>query len=277
MAESKFFTAKVVEEKTTMITGLGMENCYLVEGTERALLIDTLTGVGSLKAFVRELTDLPLTVVNTHGHVDHCGSNFEYGECLIHPDDVRLMYQHSDEKMRMGFVMSMQRGRDIVLTDEDVIPSCPIKTFPAYGGDVFDLGGRQIEVIAVPGHTRGTIVLLDRALRIVFSGDACNANTLLIDTGVSIEEYRESLVGFKSFMPAYDKLYGGHGPTFVPASIVDEGIELCSEIIAGTDDADPGNFMNRECLYGKKRVNGFQREDGKICNIAYTKDSILKK
>ena len=35
----------------------------------RDRLIDGLSGVGSLKAFVRELTDLPVEVVNTHGHV----------------------------------------------------------------------------------------------------------------------------------------------------------------------------------------------------------------
>ena len=60
MSESKFFKAQSILPGVTCITGLGMENCYLVEGSEKALLIDTLTGVGNLKAFVRELTDLPV-------------------------------------------------------------------------------------------------------------------------------------------------------------------------------------------------------------------------
>ena len=42
-------------------------------GKRKALLIDGLSGVGSLKAFVQELTDLPVEVVITHGHVDHWG------------------------------------------------------------------------------------------------------------------------------------------------------------------------------------------------------------
>ena len=60
--KSKFFTATRVDDRTTLITGLGGENCYLLEGDERSLLIDGLTGVGSLKAFVRELTDLPVII-----------------------------------------------------------------------------------------------------------------------------------------------------------------------------------------------------------------------
>lgn len=57
--ESKFFRAEKIYDNVTRIAGLGGEQCYLVEGSEKALLIDGLAGVGSLKAFVRELTDLP--------------------------------------------------------------------------------------------------------------------------------------------------------------------------------------------------------------------------
>ena len=50
---SKFFTAHKIYENVTQIGGLGGELCYLIEGEERVLLIDGLTGIGSLKAFVR--------------------------------------------------------------------------------------------------------------------------------------------------------------------------------------------------------------------------------
>lgn len=50
-------------------------NCAsLVIGTEKALLFDTMTGLGDLLGAVRELTDLPLSVVNSHGHFDHVGA-----------------------------------------------------------------------------------------------------------------------------------------------------------------------------------------------------------
>ncbi len=280
MHTSRFFKASKIFDNVTLISGLGGEQCYLVEGEKKALLIDGLSGVGSLKSFVRELTDLPVQIVNTHGHVDHCGANFEYGECLIHPADIRLMYDHSDPLMRLNFARSgaMFRPLPVEPTLEDVIPPRAVKTFPVFDGDSLDLGGVTLEVIGVPGHSFGTIVLLDRARRVVYSGDACNANTLLfLEGSASIEEYRESLLHFKSFQPEFDGMYGGHGPGPVPNTIIDEAIELCEEILKGTDDQIEGASIGRPCLYAKAKDDHFRRLDGKLANIAYSRENIRKK
>lgn len=280
MYQSKFFTAEKIFPHVTAITGLAGEKCFLIEGSEKALLIDALTGVGSLKAFVRELTDLPVQLVNTHGHVDHCGANFEYKECWIHPADVALMYEHSDPEMRLGFAKSGAAFGPLPVAPKpsDVIPPCPVKTYPVYDGDVFDLGGVTLEAIAVPGHTYGTIVLLDRAQRVVYSGDACNANTLLFLAGsTTIEEYKQSLLHFKSFQPEFDGMFGGHGPGPVPNTLIDEAIELCDEIMAGTDDQAPADSMGRPCFYAREKGPDFRRKDGGVANIAYAKDRIFSK
>lgn len=280
MQKSRFFTAIKLFDNVTLIVGLAGEQCYLIEGSEKALLIDGLTGVGSLKSFVRELTDLPVQIVNTHGHVDHCGANFEYGECLIHPADIRLMYDHSDPEKRLDFVTVSSMGRTLAVTPTmaDVIPPRAVKTFPVYDGDLLELGGVTLEVIGVPGHSFGTIVLLDRARRVVYSGDACNVNTLLfLEGSTTIEEYRESLLHFKTFQPAFDVMYGGHGTDSVPNTIIDEAIELCDQIMAGTDDQAEGASIGRPCLYAKKKDDRFRRLDGGLANIAYSKDNIWKK
>ena len=67
------------------ISDNGSDNMYLVEGRDKALLIDTGLGVARLSAFVRSLTTKPLTVVNTHGHPDHAGGNFEFKSVYAHP------------------------------------------------------------------------------------------------------------------------------------------------------------------------------------------------
>ena len=54
-------------------------------------------------------------------------------------------------------------------------------------------------------------------------------------------------------------------------------IELCDEIMAGTDDAVPGDFLGRPALYAKKKDPFFRRFDGGIANIAYSRDRIWKK
>lgn len=277
--QTKFFTAEKVRDNVTRIGGMGGEQCYLIEGGERALLIDALAGVGSLKALVRELTDLPVTVVNTHGHVDHIGADFEYGEVYLDPRDIPLLYAHSDREKRLAFAKSgawMGPLRTQPRLEDVTVPG-PIKTLPLDDGQVFDLGGVALETICVPGHTRGTVVFLDRAARVVYSGDACNANTLLfLPESASIEEYREGLLRLKSFQPAFDGMYGGHGPGPVPTSFIDEAISLCDQIMAGTDDAFPAESLGRRCLYAKAKDETYRRLDGGGANIAYSRENIWK-
>lgn len=275
---SKFFTATKIFDNVTQILGLGGEQCYLIEGSEKALLIDGLTGIGSLKAFVRELTDLPVELVLTHGHVDHAGAAFEYGACWVHPADIGQIYNGGDPDRRYNFVLGNRRGAAFQPKKDDVIPLCNVRTKPVYDGCVFDLGGVQIETIAVPGHTEGTLVFLDRARRVIYSGDACNPNTLLaLDGSTTIETYKQSLLHFMEFYDAFDVLYGGHGPHAVPKRIIEEAIELCDEIMAGTDDQYPMEFIGRPFLYARGFTGDFKTRDGKLANIAYKKETIFNK
>lgn len=279
--KSKFFTAREVQERVTCIAGLGGVNCYLVEGDERAALIDGLAGAGSLKAFVRELTELPVTLLNTHGHVDHIGADFEYGEAYVHPADIELLYRHADQEMRYAYARGGMRHapEGFALHLDDVVAPRAIKTHPLCEGQLFDLGGVVLETICVPGHTRGSVVFLDRGSRTLFSGDACNVSTLLYgEEATSVEEYRESMEHLKEFQPSFDAMFGGHG--FGPESsvLVDEAIELCDEIMAGTDDAVPAvGIQGQPCWYAKQKDERFCRLDGKRANIAYAKDRIWKR
>ena len=281
MYESKFFKARRIYDNVTLITGLGGEQSFLIEGSDKALLIDGLSGVGSLKAFVRELTELPVTLVNTHGHVDHIGADFEYKEVYIAPEDIPLMYAHSDMEMRLGFAKSGAMFAPLPTEPKlsDVTVPGPVNTLPMKDGDIFDLGGVKLDVIAVPGHTRGTVVFLDRDRRIVYSGDACNRNTLVYgEESASIEEFKESLLHFKEFQPAFDGLWGGHGGAMEQPEIIDSAIALCDEIMAGTDDAvEAVGFTGKACWYAKEKDQYYRRLDGGTANIAYSKDRIWKK
>jgi len=123
---------------------------------------------------------------------------------------------------------------------------CEIPGVPRKSGkvrDVFDLGDRQIEVIHVGGHSPGSIVLLDRRIRIAFTGDACNGNTLLgFGNALPIEEYLGNLLHFRAFKDAFDIMYGGH--QIMDPCTIDEGIETCAKVLAGTDDHEE-QFENK--------------------------------
>ena len=281
---SKFFTSKKIYDNVTLIS-CGTVQGFLVEGTERALLIDTLCGVGSLKGFVRELTDLPVTVVITHGHVDHAPGALEFGSCFIHPDDIALMYSDRcfSKERRLNFV-NMAYGKSETFPSQavmsDVIDVQAIRTYPVYEGDVFDLGGGvKIEVIEVPGHTYGTIVLLDEKNNCVYSGDACNVNTLInLPGSTTIEEYKESLLHFKTYQDRFDVMWGGHGPASVPKTTIDDGIALCDKILAGEDDAiETVTTSGAPGYLALERGDSFLPKAGGTCNIVYSKDMLRRR
>ncbi|MBR2989972.1 MAG: MBL fold metallo-hydrolase [Solobacterium sp.] len=276
---NEFFEAIEVRDRIWQILGQGGELCYLVEGKERAVLIDGLTGAGSLKAFIAEMTELPVEVILTHGHLDHTGAAFEYGHCYIHPDDIPLMYSpfHSSRERRFWFATmetDLATNRKPDLTIDDCVETVPVITYPLYDGDVIDLGDRTLEVIGVPGHTYGTLVFLDRKERILFSGDACNINTLLgLKGSTSIEQYLESLHHLKTYEDAYDVMYGGHGRNTVDRSIVDDAIAMCERILAGTDDAEPAvNMDGKTVYYGSAHNADYTPACGGLCNIQYDKE-----
>ena len=281
--KTKFFETNKINEYITQIIGLAGEQCYLIEGNDRALLFDGLCGEGSLKSFVRELTDLPVQMVLSHAHPDHCGAVFEYGECYMHPDDMALLYTDfvSGRQERWKFVAEVPEWALPVRTKtrlEDITPGCAVKTYPVYDGDMFDLGGVQMEVIGVPGHTRGSIVLLDRADRLVLSGDAINPNTLMALPGAAtVEEYKESVLHLKTFQPAFDSLYGGHGPEPVPARIVYDALMLIDRILNRTDEAiEEYDILGHRKVWRAASIGSdFLPLYGGFSNIVYHTDTLI--
>ena len=263
-----------------------MTYSYLVEGEERAMVVDTMFGYGNLRSFCRELTDKPLILVNTHYHGDHAGGNFDFDECYIHAADIPFLQPYL-ESVRDPAAFRAQRFermknaalpeyRDRILDTDFSMPH-PMNVWPIYDGDVFDLGGRRVEVIHVGGHTAGEIVLLDDKTGYAFSGDACNNNTLLnLPGSISVEEYYEFLQHFKTFQPRITHLYGGHED--FDNTIIDEALKLTRRVLDGTDDREERSNMGRPALYGARHnPNGKGREDGHDFNIAYTLENLHKK
>ena len=50
-------------------------HCYLLQGRERCLLIDTGLGISDISEEVKTLTETPVTAAATHIHWDHIGGH----------------------------------------------------------------------------------------------------------------------------------------------------------------------------------------------------------
>ena len=154
----------------------------LMIGTEKALLLDTGWGTGRLKKVVREITDKPLIVVNSHGHVDHVNGNMQFDEPIyIHPADIELCKAHSSRQMRQTIAAAAEQMTppEEKFNQEAFLSGGIGKLTPLEEGEVFDLGGKTLEVVALPGHTHGSIGLLYREEKVLFTGDAINGAVVL--------------------------------------------------------------------------------------------------
>ena len=80
--------------------------CTLLIGTERALVLDTCYGIGDLYSEIKNLTNLPLIVVNSHGHMDHSCGNYQFDEVYIHSNDLELVKKHNSLEWRKRNISS---------------------------------------------------------------------------------------------------------------------------------------------------------------------------
>ena len=279
-----YYKATEIAEKSWKIENAFCESsyalCYLIEGQDYALLIDSILGMGNLKAFCETLTDKPIRLVNTHAHSDHFGGNFFFDHCYLHHRDIGFFQQsigiRKEQIMEMAKGMALPEYQDMIEADDNFADWDPIRVFPVYDGDVFDLGGREIEVVEVGGHTPGSVVLIDHKTRIAYAGDACNGNTLLeFDNCLPVISYLRALLHLKDHQAEFDMVYGGH-EIFDP-SIVDEGIETVAKVVAGTDDrCERTGSMGSPVYYAAEKVkDGYARKDGKHFNMSYIPGKVL--
>ena len=124
-------------------------------------------------------------------------------------------------------------------------------------GDTLTLGSLTIRVMETPGHTQGSVCYLDPESGDFFAGDACNNNTLLMmDVSATIEEYLEALLALKERQGDIRRFYLFHGPSLQDKSCIDDNIQCCQDILAGTDDRVPVDFLGRPGYLAKERTPG---------------------
>lgn len=270
------FAHEKISPSTTRITAPGMELMYLVEGIERAALIDSGSGIGHLGALVRSLTDKSVIVLLTHGHIDHAMGAAEFDEVYINRADEYVYRQHSDMDYRMAG-MELCTQRDAIEPGE-IIPAMPVeKMRQMSGGDSFALGGLDIDIYDCPGHTRGSVVMLLRQERTLLLGDACNYGTFMHEWySTSIAEYESNLLRLREQVAGkYDRVWLSHGSGDGDIGLIDGVLDVCRDIMEGRADDVPFAFKDSRGFLAKTESSMGVRADGGVGNIIYSKDKII--
>lgn len=256
---SAFRITRIAPDVYHILDG-GEASFYLVEGQDRAAVIDTGITVGeTIMPTIRQLTDKPLILLLTHAHIDH----------FHHMDEFETVYMsHEELKMDAAVLESMMAGKQLKLE----------QTIDIRTGDQIDLGGEQLEVCLVPGHTPGSAVFLARQHDLLFTGDAIGSGYgvwMQVPGGLKLTTYYESLRFLLKWLVERGgrmKFYGGHNmqqfqSTYVPhynplnlgllADLIDLVDKIIQRQIVGRDsnaDKTFGLEPTRYACFGRAEI-----------------------
>lgn len=178
-------------------------SCYLIEGQDKALLIDTGLGEGNLAELVTSLTNLPVEVAITHPHGDHMHWVDSFDRVYLHKDDIALMREKSDV-FPATFRYPNNSHTEFIPIEE---------------GTKIHLGDIDVEVWELSGHTAHSVVFVDRSHKCIFTGDAIGSGYIVLlicseeHAMETVEQYRESLMKITPRMSELKNFawLGGHG------------------------------------------------------------------
>ena len=193
---------------------------FLLIGTNKAILIDSGHFCRNAREIVEQITDLPISVLNTHADPDHIACNHQFDTVMMNPSEFANLYSKCDEPQLMNLVT-------------------------IYPESALDLGNRVIELIPLPGHTPGSVAILDTKYRVLFGGDSIQTgNIFMFGPMRNMKAYEMSLVDLLKRNLGFDFVYPSHGE-----------LPVLPEVIS-TLISDAQKIMNIELPFKLQSVHG---------------------
>ena len=111
---------------------------------------------------------------------------------------------------------------------------------PLHDGDMIDLGERPLEIIEIPGHTPGSVAVLDISKRVLVSGDSVqDGNIFMFGKYRNLEAYIPSMRKLLKYTDRFDSVYPSHGTIPVDPGQIPKLIGYAEEILSGTAEGIP--------------------------------------
>ena len=203
----------------------------LLLGKEKALVLDTGYGIGNIYGEIRKITSLPLLVIDSHGHMDHTGGNYQFKEVYIHSKDYELVKKHNSLAWRKKNITSAKAINAIPggFDEERYLERREGNLLFLDNIKYFDLGKKTLEVIETPGHTAGSISLYCKEKKVMITSDAiCQYVWLFLAESTSVKDYINSTIKVLTY--DFDYFLVGHGPKLIPKDTMKEYLECAQNI-----------------------------------------------
>ena len=183
------------------------QNCSLVicEETKKAAIVDPGGEVERLLSAIKNHQVTVDKIILTHGHLDHVGGTEALAKDLSVPivgpekEDAFWLDQLEDQSTMFGFPKTNSFSPTQWLEE----------------GEVVEVGNIKLQVLHIPGHTPGHVVLFDAVSKQLIVGD------VLFNGGIGRFDfprgnYEQLISGIKNkllTLPEETVVFPGHGPT----------------------------------------------------------------
>jgi glyoxylase-like metal-dependent hydrolase (beta-lactamase superfamily II) len=244
---------------TDTFDGAGDPWMFLIDGPEKAMLIDTAFGVGNLKGLVKEVVgEKPLIVANTHWHFDHAYGNCQFDTCYCHEAEVPLMKLKNNPHI-WDYLFDPKTGKPLYTEFDraDIVPWHEYNIVGVPDGYLFDLGGGYVvEAVQLPGHTPGQCGYYDHHDHTIFVGDTSGIGGIPEKDDpfrefYTVEGLRDALV---KLQPRFNEISGcfpGHGALDTSPVTLQYLLDATEAVIANPNCYDTKKEFEH---WGKKGV-----------------------
>jgi glyoxylase-like metal-dependent hydrolase (beta-lactamase superfamily II) len=201
LSNPEWFSARAVAPGVWRISEPGHVNAWLVEGSERAVIVDSGLGIFGIREVAVSLLADPaklIGVVNTHSHFDHIGGNQEFDDITIHERGVAQLNVPAERELLDTYTKLIEPMHEeferqvavdaanftFMFTPDEWIRALPEgfdsaswknpavhATRSLHDGDRIGLGGRTLEVLHTPGHSPDSVCFWLEGESILFTGD----------------------------------------------------------------------------------------------------------
>lgn len=229
---------------------------YLIVGERKALMFDAgANQKENITEVARRITDKPLSLLPSHLHFDHLGGLHNFQSVYLVDTPFTRKFKVKDDLYQVPEPVYLGNF------DHMVVPPFKV-TRLVKPQEIIDLGGLQVRLLSVPGHTQDEVALYDEAHDILLAGDHLYPSWLLAG---NLKDYVSSLNATLKVINPQTAIYGAHAdedPSKVPAmtyadvvAIRDKMLQIQAGRAKGESFSDPELIKSSELYKVHKDIS----------------------